>query len=100
LGLDHRHRASGRARAVAGVTASAVSLVLMVAQAPVFVSIALTTPLGMRVALSLSWLAAFTGGVHWRRRRVRVLVLAIAVVVTWYGIGVLGGPHLDWFSLH
>src|SRR5699024_9887790 len=41
IGLDHRHRASGRARAVAGVTVSAVSLVLMVAQVPFFVSIAL-----------------------------------------------------------
>src|SRR5699024_5406063 len=100
IGLEHRHRASGRARTVAGVTVSAVSLVLMVAQVPFFVSIALTTPLGMRVALSLYWLAVFTLGVHWRRRPVRVLVLAIAMVVTWYGIGVLAGPHLDWFSLH
>lgn len=94
LGADRpdSHRAHRRARSAA----SWAALVLMVLQVPFFVSIALTSPLAGRIALSLLWLAVFTVGVHHRRRPGWVFALAVAMAGCWYLLGVVAVPYLGW----
>jgi len=96
--LPRQHAAARpRVRTVLGVLCVAMGLVLMVAQVPFFVSIALTAPLGARVLLGAVWLAGFTLGVHWRSTRpLAPLLLAAMMAASWYLLGVVAAPHLGW----
>lgn len=96
--LSRQHSAARpRVRTALGVLCVASGLVLMVAQVPFFVSIALTAPLGARVVLGVLWLGQFTLGVHWRSTRpLAPLLLATTMAASWYLLGVVAAPHLGW----
>lgn len=86
-----------RVRTVVSVLCALLGLVLMVAQVPFFVSIALTTPLSARIGLGLLWLVQFSLGVHYRSSRPMVpLLLAVAMAASWYVLGVVAAPYLGW----
>ena len=88
---------SSRVRTILGLLCAVTGLLLMVAQVPFFVSIALTAPLTARIGLGLVWLVQFTLGVHWRSSRPLLpLALAGAMIATWYLLGVVAAPHLGW----
>lgn len=88
---------SSRVRTLLGLLGATSGLLLMVAQVPFFVSIALTAPLTARIGLGALWLMQFTLGVHWRSSRpLMPLLLAGLMIATWYLLGVVAAPHLGW----
>ena len=88
---------STRLRGLVGLLCAVSGLLLMIAQVPFFVSIALTAPLSARIGLGVLWLVQFTLGVHWRSSRPMVpLLLAGVMTASWYLLGVVAAPHLGW----
>ena len=86
-----------RVRGLLGVLCAVSGLLLMIAQVPFFVSIALTAPLSARIGLGVLWLVQFTLGVHWRTSRPALpLLLAGVMTATWYLLGMVAAPHLGW----
>ncbi|WP_147918239.1 hypothetical protein [Ruania zhangjianzhongii] len=84
-------------RGLLGLLCAASGLLLMIAQVPFFVSIALTAPLTARIGLGALWLLQFTLGVHWRSNRPMLpLLLAALMTGTWYLLGVVAAPYLGW----